>query len=288
MVTERDLELLDDYLAGRMDADNRAAFQETMKGNTELQKEHSIQSNLIEGIRQARINELKVLLNSTPIPATSLGSSLVKAGAWVVVAAATLTGAYFLFNNTETTTPVDVPVQSSQANDDTAVEDQATSAVPEASLSEQSTEQMTEEISEPNKKGSPATKKTKPVTKPDLTPYDPTLEQEANSIPDEVIPAIEETQDDAVVSSSMEVQIDNSNRKLNFHYQFKDNRLILFGSFEKDLYTILEFFHENKRTIFLNYNSSYYLLDETSKTPTSLTAVTDPALLQKLREFKGN
>ena len=130
-------------------------------------------------------------------------------------------------------------------------------------------------------------RKSSPVTKPEVKPYDPTEETETSSQPDEIVLIESEESTGTVVSSSVEVEIDATSRKLDFHYQFRDNKLILFGSFEKDLYTILEFFHENKRTVFLSYNSAYYLLDESKSKPTPLKSVTDPALLKKLQEFSG-
>ena len=73
MATERDLELLDDYLSGKMDADASASFESRIKGDSELQKAHDFQSQLVSGIRQARINELKAMLNNAPVPAFSSG-----------------------------------------------------------------------------------------------------------------------------------------------------------------------------------------------------------------------
>lgn len=284
MATERDLELLDDYLSGRMDAEGRASFEGKLNADTELQQAHDLQSQLIEGIRQARISELKALMKNTPVPAISTGSTLLKAGAWILVAAAAATGVYYWFGN-DNSSPADTPVVSAPAPADS---EPSMDQSQEPTVATQQPEQH--ETSQPrtkteNKSSEPEA--SKPVKKPDVHPYEPTSESD-DSRPDNVVPQVDNNTESPVVASTVDVEIDNSSRKLDFHYQFRDNKLILFGTFEKDLYTILEFFHENKRTVFLNYNSSYYLLDESKDKPTPLKAVTDPALLQKLKEFRGN
>jgi hypothetical protein len=98
---------------------------------------------------------------------------------------------------------------------------------------------------------------------------------------------LDDISEEPVSNSSMQVETDNANKKFDFHYAFSDNKLLLYGSFGKDLYTILEFFNNNKRTVFLHYNSNYYLLDESVEKPTPLKALNDPVLIQKLREYKG-
>jgi hypothetical protein len=87
--------------------------------------------------------------------------------------------------------------------------------------------------------------------------------------------------------SSIVVEVDNSNKKFNFHYQFKNGKLYLFGTFEKNLYEIMEFFSGNKRTVFLFYKDNYYLLSEENDTIKPLAPINDPTLLQKLKDYRG-
>jgi hypothetical protein len=136
------------------------------------------------------------------------------------------------------------------------------------------------------KESSRKTEKASPVKQPELKPFDPTDELNNNSISENGI-VLEDISEQPVSNSSVQIETDNTNKKFDFHYAFNDNKLLLYGSFEKDLYTILEFFNNNKRTVFLHYNSNYYLLDESVEKPTPLKALNDPVLIQKLREYKG-
>ena len=54
-------------------------------------------------------------------------------------------------------------------------------------------------------------------------------------------------------------------------------------------YEILEFFADNKNnTVVLYYKDGYYLLREDADKVTPLKAITDPALLNKLKEYRKN
>jgi hypothetical protein len=116
MAVERDLELLDDYLANRMDAKSRAAFEQKINADQELKGELEIQQQMISGIKNARVAELKQMLNNVPVPAgqTAGTAAGTKITLWVAVAGIIATGVYFYVKedtqelvgpNTETVTP---------------------------------------------------------------------------------------------------------------------------------------------------------------------------------------
>jgi hypothetical protein len=92
-------------------------------------------------------------------------------------------------------------------------------------------------------------------------------------------------------SSGLVVNNIPDNRKYDFHYQFDDGKLTLYGQKFRDssMYEILEFFGNNKipTTVVLFQSKKYYLLKEGNKEITRLTPITDPALLNKLNEYKN-
>ncbi|CAN0439391.1 unnamed protein product, partial [Phaeothamnion confervicola] len=91
----------------------------------------------------------------------------------------------------------------------------------------------------------------------------------------------------AFVTSSIEVETDTMSKKYNFHYVFKNNKLILYGAFERNLYEILEFIGDEKRTVVLFYKSNYYLLDIAKAQPTKLTPIRDRKLLKMLQAHRS-
>lgn len=291
MAVERDFELLDDYLSNRMSGEEKSAFEQKLASDSELKQEVKFQQELVEGLRKARVTELKSVLNNVPIAPVAGGetSLLVKAGAWVAITGLVATGLYFYFSDDQSTAESKTIV----AEEPAAVEQPE----PEASNVEPKTSEPLEPTEEPGvKEELKAEKPTvkKPVEKPEpaesrkpgVAVYDPSQE--------EVDPIVEKYEREqleiiskAFVTSSIEVETDNTNKKYAFHYVFKDGKLVLYGGFEKHLYEILEFISDDKRTVVLFYKANYYLLDIHKSTPTLLTPIRDKALLKKLQEYRG-
>ena len=283
MATERDLEQLDDYLSNRMTAGEKAGFEQKLQADSELANELNVQQELIKGIQQARVAELKAMLNNVPVPAiphATPTSVLLKFAAGTVIVGAVATGIYFLIgDNTqktetrvENTTEVkdDVPVTTSEEKSDNS----------EAVKSE---EKSKEQEVKPVEKKEKAENKT--TTAPKIDVYDPTEESEGTE--DQMNEAETRPALNGKAKASVGVTIDNNNASYTFHYQYKEGKLFLYGPFEANLYEILEFFSDNQRTVFLRYKSDYYLLKEIDQKIRPLTKITDPALINKLDESRS-
>ena len=287
MATEKDFELLDDYLSNRLKGQDRLDFEKKIESDMSLRNELGLQKEFIEGIKKARVAELKTMLSEIATPAPTNSSLLAKVGLTAAAVAVVGMGLYFLFGkgdsaieSTHITKEQPAAVQPS-APEETISNDKTEEVVVTPQPEDKVKEQLDNKAksTQPDKKAETST----PLQQPSLEPYDPTKELEQASERPDVVDERKTT----LSSSSIEVETDNTNKKLDFHYQFKDGKLFLLGSFERDLYEILEFFNNNKRTIFLYYNSGYYLLDEGQTQPTPLKAINDPALLQKLKAYRS-
>lgn len=298
MATDRDLELLDDYLSDKLEGVEKAEFEARLEADASLRNEMSIQRELISGLKSARVAELKSMLNQAVIPPASGTSTVAKFTAWLVAAAVVGLGSYYLWQQSEEPAIQD---ESAVVTEDAGVQveeqtDLSTEATPDvlksqedeaAAIEADQTDELaadraqTEQSVPDNRAETP--QQSSPVIQPDVTPYDPTKEPEAgNGRPE----PIKELGDIHASGSSIAVEVVDTGRKNDFHYQFKEGKLFLLGSFERDLYEIMEFFNDNKRTVFLYYNSGFYLLDESKVEPTPLDAITDTELLKKLRNYR--
>ncbi len=241
--------------------------------------------------------ELKAMMNQIPVPVgPSAGTAIgAKVALWAGVAVILTAGLYFYLADDETKP---LPADTTTVQPENSEEETTTSEVTTQ------TEEQTEDLAEPTAEVS----ETVPVPsekKPAKTP-EPELKKE-NDAPVSSQPKIDvydpmedidptEASNDPVVKTdtrekeapSIEVEIDSQNKKYTFHYQFKNGKLLLYGPFEKNLYEILEFFHEDKRTIFLFYGNQYYLLNEESERLKPLDPIKDPALVKKLKEYRNN
>ncbi|MBX2969477.1 MAG: hypothetical protein KF803_08890 [Cyclobacteriaceae bacterium] len=283
MALEKDLELLDNYLSNRMSEQDRQAFEQKLEADPELKKEMQIQQSLVENIRQARIAELKTMLNNIPVASIPGGQTALftKVISSIVVVGIVSTALYFYFDEkTEQTETNTIAEQTEPETPETPVipEPENTPEETPATI-EPDNAQATEKKTSEKKSAPSANQKPKLdlFTPEEEMTNDPVLQHER-----EQLAIISE----AFVTSSIEVETDANNRKYNFHYLFRNGKLILFGSFEENLYEILEFIAKDKRTVFLYYKSSYYLLDVKKDTPTELVAIRDPKLIQKLKEHR--
>jgi hypothetical protein len=285
MASERDLELLDDYIANRLPANERVAFEERLTHDPALKAEYSFQLGVANSIRTARSMQLKAMLNAVPVPPVHGGGSAVAAKilGTVALAGAVMTGVYY-FTQKDKDEPQTTETQSVVTTQPEAPQQEPTSEpLPDATPQAQNQQQP---ASSGNNK-SPKSEETSPSEKtkePVLDVFDPSDENTS------VSHAAETTESKANVASktTVVVETDSNNTKYTFHYQFKEGKLMLYGAFEKNLYEILEFFADNKRTVFLYYKDKYYLLNEADDKIHPLNPITDPELLKKLKEYRGN
>ena len=306
MADERDFELLDDYLTNRMTQDDRSAFEQKLQADPDLQHEYALQHRLIQGIKDARAAELKSMLNKVPVPSNNPGNSLVSKIILGTVASLMIAAAGYWYFSAE-----DNKVASPEAvtsNQERKVEE-SVAAKPERETNTQ--QQQPAVVQKPNVEAdknqtSAGTEQSKPslAKKPDplQAPGDKQAEQNAADGPvlDVFTPDTEDNiSGDAEVSadnqslrrtanSTLMVETDRENKNYGFHYQFRDGKLFLFGPFEKNLYEIMEFFANEKRTVFLYYQDRYYLLEEADNKVRALEPISDPALLKKLKEYRSS
>lgn len=304
MADERDLELLDDYFTNRMSEQDRSAFEQRLKADPNLQHEYALQERLIQGIKDARVAELKSLLNNVPIPAGNPGNALASkfimgtVGGLIVAA-----GAYWYFRNDQPSVtdqkaksqeeaPLANPIDSQVQTDNQTQQPESTEADKQVVETDKNQTSAGTEHSKPS-----LAKKPDPLSAPGekdplkaerdgpvldvFTPDDESRDKDGRSEKDSS-PGITRG------SSSLVVETDRNNRTYTFHYQFRNGKLFLYGPFEKNLYEIMEFFTDDKRTVFLFYKDQYYLLPEVNGNIRPLSAISDPALIKKLKEYRNS
>jgi hypothetical protein len=276
-------ELIEKYASGRLEGMEKEAFEQQMKADSALQQEVELQQQIIQGVKQARILQLKSMLSQVPV-----GGSVLQAGMTagnIVTVAVTVTvivsGSLFYFKPWEDkATPVEITKEITAPVDDKVID-----IKPEPNSSKQKDEVITstpETTKEPVKISSTKpTVKTNPV-KPKIEVLDPSEELTQSQSEG----ASAEANQGAVVTSHIAVETESSNEKYSFHYQFNKGKLILYGAFDKGLYEILEVHGEN-HSLFLFYKENYYLLNEKAATITPLTAIKDHQLIKLLKEYRS-
>jgi hypothetical protein len=283
MATERDFELLDDYLSNRMDAAQKSAFEQRLQADPDLKNEYSLQQNIVTGVRKARAIELKSMLQNVPVTVPTKGgvSTGAKFGIGAFIAAAVVTGIYFYFDGSENQSTSQAETHENKSDQkDVAKSDEAKKQPTPVVQDEQPVEEQKTENKTIDKKQ----EKVEPAQQPVIDVFDPSEEQEENAVTADEAPRTSENRG----GSGMAAEVIKNNRNYSFHYQFNDEKLFLYGPFEKNLYEIMEFFGNDKRTIFLYYKDGYYLLEDKDNKIKPLVPITDAALITKLKESRGN
>lgn len=290
MATERDFELLDDYLSNRMETSEKASFEQKLNADPDLQHEYSLQQSLLTGIISARKLELKTMLNNTPIPAPNHGGNIsisAKVVLGTFIAAIVATGIYLYWNKIEdsdASAPVEETTSTTKGEtiEELNVQQDKKSSTPETQVIEPKDQQVMKKEQPLRRKASEEA--ISPVHQPVLDVFDPTEEAEESTAPSDESARTS----GAKAGSSMAVEVEKHHRNFSFHYQVRDGKLFLYGPFEKNLYEIMEFFSEEKRTIFLYYKDGYYLIEENLDKIRPLNAITDQTLISRLKEYRGN
>jgi hypothetical protein len=303
MASEKDLELLDQYVSNRLTAQDKAAFEKKLASDNALKNEFKIQQSLVEKIREARVKELKTMFNSIPVSSLETGTApIAKAALWVAVAGAVGVGAYLFLKNDSAETqntasqeqvtkenaplagsqPESAPKQESPAvgkekNTPSVTDEQANTTTP--------SENGNETSAVPPVTSDASKSEEEPKAPAPIDVFDPTEEADRNRPNGN--PEAKSSESTPLHKSSIVVETDSNNKNYTFHYQFKNGKLYLYGTFEKNLYEIMEFFSDNKRTVFLYYKDSYYLLSEENETVKPLAPINDPTLIKKLKDYRG-
>jgi hypothetical protein len=290
--------LLDDYLRNKLSGQDKSAFEEVLKNDASLQKELRVQQQVVNSLRNARVTELKQMLNNVPITAIPLettGVSVLGKIAAFVVVAGLVGGGIYVYNNANRESGDAIGTDSSALTKDSTPADQHISSTTESIqppvvesdvTNNAAQEDKTTEIAKgANTANHKVTDSVAPAARNVFEPSEESKSSESSSA------AADSGKGTAGVVSTpsitVEAGINGNNGKYNFHYQFKDNKLLLYGVFEQNLYELMEFFSNNKRTLFLYYKDKYYLLNEDDSKVKRLSPISDPALLKKLKDYRA-
>ena len=282
MAAEKYFELLDAYLANRMPVEERAAFEQKIASEPALQKELTLQQTIVESVRKARAAELKAMLNNVPVSPIGTTTLVSKVAIGIAVTALVGTTLYFMLSEgtkTESTSETQTPPT-----------ELPTTPPAEKPVESEPLIATEEDKKETTKSNTNTTKKTKKNTQnpvvvdPKIDVFDPTAEMEDDNTTEGDL--LSEDDEMTTGKSTILVDIDSTSRRHTFHYKLEQDQLTLYGPFERNLFELLEFFSEEKRTAFLYYKKSYYYIKDADKA-TALVPVQDPALLNKLRKHRS-
>ena len=278
MANERDLELLDDYIANRMSDNDRSAFEQKLNADPNLHQEYVLQKRLIQGIKDARVAQLKSMLNQVPVPSQGPGNAIASKVLIGTVVTLMIAAAAYWFVQTDHNEVAEQPAQPTEQH---LPKENALSPASEAEVKEEKEESVTrkQQVQETDKNQTSAgTEHSKPslAKKPD-----PLAAPTAKNKTGETV-----TGNASASESPVSIETQSANSAYTFHYQYRDGKVTLYGPFQGKEYQVIELPVEGKRTAFLYYGNQYYSLGTANTEIKRLTPVGDASLVRKLEEHR--
>jgi len=278
-------ELVENYLANRLTESERSAFDLQIESDPSLKADVDMQKQIIESIKNARVAELKSMLNNVSITPPASGLTNLKIAAGIIGAGILIGSLYYYFQPKGL---MEAPNLSTSIQDSVQGNDSAESiqkVIPDEEPIKENKQQILTDTKEDLAIERKNTTTLPPViNQPKIEVTDPTAEMSAE---DNQGGSVTENSKSLITASHIQVETDSSNKKYNFHYQFNNGKLQLFGPFDKSLYEILEI-NGDTHSIFLFYKENYYLLDENQVQITKLPLIKDSGLIKMLKEYRGS
>ncbi len=261
-----------------MEDSEKQAFENQLQTDPYLQNDVALQKQIIEGIKKARITELKTMLNQVPVGGAmnlSVAAGKIVTGIVAVGAVATISLLYF-----KPWAKSVAPITSTEIS---IVENKSEKPInPSETTTEPIENKATTSPIESKSKKEILLPKVRAV-QPKIDVVDPT---------DELTKTTDEAKSPApnnrtnTEASHIVVETNGTHSKYSFHYQFNQGKLILYGNFDKGLYEILEV-HGEAHAVFLFFKDTYYNLNEKQSSIAPLTPIKDTQLIKKLKEYRS-
>ena len=295
---------------GQLSGVEKESFEHQLAHDPELKSSFQFQKEIVESLRESRRMELKSMLNQVPVgPSGSTGSGLLgKIAAGIAIISVIGIGGYYVLNKGsqevvspevateamgEQPTAEEIPLNESPSQEEsiTSLEEEQT-AQEEPASGQASDVQETEVLGDNNQEAFAQSQPVTPAVEQPNFEKPKAMDQfgiEEDGTEDIAVPESYSTDKKAsLTKSNIEVLTDNTRKKYSFHYQFSGEKLYLYGSFDKDLYEILEFNSDNKRTVFLYYRNKYYPIFSDTKKITPLEELDQKSLIEKLDNIRNN
>lgn len=265
----------------------RSAFESRLANEPDLKQEYGFHKEIINSIQTERKMELKSMLNEIPVPSASNTGNAGKIAASVVTAAVIVGAIFYFTKDNEPAISENIIVEDAASDTaDNSIFENDTQAV------EATDEPAPVEIKkQPEISGAakdPVVKPSKPtITSPNLVDDFETEGTGTDVKAPEIYTETADISTEELFDSNIEVITDKTKKKYQFHYQFKGEKLYLYGDFSTGLYEILEFNSQQETTIILYFKEGYYLLDINQNDITPLKAIEDSSMVEKLNRLRN-
>jgi hypothetical protein len=291
-------EIIDSFLRGDLSGAELEAFNKALASDLSLQQDVSIQSDIVDSIKQHRHQQLKNRLNAIDMKPVGFGffsSGYAKLAASVGVVAL-LIGGYTLLSDSKNIDDASVANDSNtkeisttvQSTDSTVTLSQNTTNANEIAAANADKNSINLTTTSPLKK-SVGSKNNKQQAQQSTTYQEPNAETSdvdynTDELGDNItMPSI--NTGGASASSTPNIKV-NIVKEQDLGYRFYNNQLFLHGNFTSSTYELYELNNKPSKQLFLYFESNYYELIQGKTKVTKLSPITDEAVLAQLIQLR--
>ena len=290
-------EFFDKYLKDKLSENERIAFEEKVNQDPLLRSELKMQSDIYVALGETRKAALKSRLDQIPVNNLGWFTSQGARMAMVIGSAFVVTvGSYFYFSSVNHDKQWQPHVNIDPAFTVTdQIKEKLSAPVPvlkpDHQLKKPSANPVADELVVASGKASKKqifTKQTEAESIPDIKRPEliTDFEEDTQKINYNDFEAPQEKIVENTVVDNANIDIENVvNQQYNFHYQFIDNKLYLYGNFSSTPYKIIALNFDQNRKLFLEYNDHFYGIDSQQKAIAPLQAIEDTVLLKELKKI---
>lgn len=301
---------LDDYLLGKLSADEHAEMESQLAADSQLREDMFLQRDIVQALQENRRLELKNRLNSIEVGTGGFSTAIgLKIAAGVALMGLMGTGIYWFLNSSPATPADALPTRFIELNEGLRQVDYTLPQMPEVHLAQA---EPSEEVpaaeaatAAASLSGATTTAAAKPAVptpgvakKKSSAPAETPARAEAVVQKPNVLSEFKDT-DLGTISNQGEAPVDALSRnrqftnrsievstqtheKYDFHYRFYDSKLFIYGNFDSKPYEILEINTEGTRSYFLYFEDNYYALNTDQQKLTRLRRLSNDKLIKEL------
>ncbi|MGK7393943.1 MAG: hypothetical protein ACNS62_05205 [Candidatus Cyclobacteriaceae bacterium M3_2C_046] len=286
-----DIDQIEKYLEDQLSGTEKLDFERKLQQDPLLKNEFDWQKDMVESIKQFRKSELKSRLNAIKV-GPSPYVHILKIAASVTTASLLTIGAYNYFSNSDNVSPINLTeshVISFDQNELPQKPEAPQELKNEIGLSEVAANED-QELYASNKTKTEISSKAA-LTRPQFVMPE-IIEEFEDDEPalNEVDISSLKNEFSSLSNNTLErVEITSINHNTyDFHYQFFNGKLFLYGEFDQMPYEILELNTENNRKLYLFYNDHYYSLKDDQSEIVPLNQIQDSLLIKELHILKSS
>lgn len=295
-------EFFDKYLKGKLSENERMAFEKKVEQDPLLHSELKLQKEIYVALGETRKAALKSRLDQVPVNNAGWFNMSGAKIAAVIGSVLVMTTVSYFYINSKTTDSMEaqvVEIDPSYASPKISEEDMAVAVpspnieqVPNSAEISNNTTKETESLSvaadvKPKREVTATKNKEKDlfpeIRRPDLNI---SFAEETQKINYEDFEAPKKQIIESMTFDDSKVDIETVfHERYNFHYQFEDHKLYLYGNFGDTLYKIIALNSDKGKQLFLEFNEHFYAIDHQQAAIAPLQLIEDTALLKELKRI---